>query len=181
MFRQKCPKPFPRSAGCGNRTYPARLARCRAALTGPPCPFARVRPSLGRTPAGCLCSLRCSARATGRKNSQLPGWFSPPPLDAGEHWSEQAKPKGAARTAAPSPAGQDAPWVKLRSERSAQRSPLRAGIGGRPFFSSLFFGRAKKRDPSYGGGTPVSKSGGRNGFRQDAVFFRRRADGATTV
>jgi hypothetical protein len=56
-------------------------------------------------------------------------------LDAGEHWSEQAKPKGAARDGgAFTREAMDASCVKLRSERSAQRSPFRAGIPGKRFF-----------------------------------------------
>ena len=40
----------------------------------------------------------------------------------------------------------------LGQARSRMRSAC--GIRGRPFFSSIFFGRAKKMDPWCGGGTP---------------------------
>ncbi len=154
MFRQKCPKPFPRSAARRNGGCPCALPSLRSCAHGASCPGRTSSPSMASPPSGLpLLSPVLGARYGWGEKTDCPDGILTTPLDAGEHWSEQAKPKGAARTAAPSHAGQDAPCVKRAAE------PFRAGIRGRTFFSSLFFGRAKKRDPS-AARKPPSKSGG---------------------
>ena len=97
-----------------------------------------------------------------------------PPVAAAEHRSPgrkgpdevRAKPGMASQSAGPGTARRVA-----RPGREAQGTPDRClirGCGaGRPFFSSLFFGRAKKRDPPVRGGT--QRFGGAGNHRESAA------------
>jgi len=60
-------------------------------------PRAEAPPSW-RRPCGLALLSPVLGSRYGGKNSPVPGWLFFP-LDAGEHWSEQAKPKGIGRDA----------------------------------------------------------------------------------
>ena len=77
----------------------------------------RRRPWAAPPPGLALLSPVLGARYGVREESTGTGLVLDHPFDAGEHWKEQAKPKGIGMDAdAFTPGTRDAPCVKLRSE-----------------------------------------------------------------
>ncbi|HUL11825.1 MAG TPA: hypothetical protein VLU73_06615 [Methylococcaceae bacterium] len=77
------------------------------------------------------------------------------PVDAAEHCRrEREKPEGWPQEAATRQRDRDIPSAEPRSRRNAQGTAKRQVVG-RPFFWLLFFGRAKKSNPTVGSGTHI--------------------------
>ena len=121
-------------------TERGRDAKHRAGMPGMACPVSK-RSRSGAQERGRAQHGRSQDGEISQRHRDVP---SAKPRARGEAEESEALLRSAERWAACSPAG------------STHRAARRVGIRGRPFFSPILFGRAKKIGSSCGGETPLS-------------------------
>jgi len=115
---------------------------------GAPVPRAEARHPWLRPLRGFPCSVQCSARATGVREEPGRSRWSSCRTPRGRRVPERTR--SARRDAGRRPSPREGPGMARErgsAVREERRAPRSGGRRGRPFFSPLFFGRAKKRGP----------------------------------